>query len=173
MPPSALPTDRPTTVQQDAAWCDTPKYKPNDPDELVDGWGPGEVHRLVMEDAGGDGWQGADIVVIRPSSVPGNTVPEYVIKTTLDDGGGGFEYLCLESTKCYTVKVGSSDDPEIGDPEILWEIRPTVPGTPDGTETAVAKGKAPYECQFSLPIWNDDRTDVKYVCNTTCTGREL
>lgn len=109
---------------------------------------------LFMYDGGSDGWDDTRLALLYENF----KIQQFAYKGGLEDGASGIEYICLRPNKCYTAVV----DGTVWLNEISWEIRPVVLGKQGTYKWAVAKGRAPADCQFSFGNQGSP------VCESTC-----
>jgi hypothetical protein len=151
------------------------------------------LFEIRMEDSWGDGWDGTQMRIVAFSvnatdsttsgsshkivtnqdlqtvtvsqsvQVKSDVSPIEVFRGQLEYGEEAYDYVCLETSKCYRVTVNGGEWEE----EIKWDIRRVVLGeSREERENglALAKGLAPTSCQFSVP----DSTSGAQVCLSTC-----
>jgi hypothetical protein len=109
---------------------------------------------LFMYDGGSDGWDDTKIALLYEDF----KVQQFAYKGGLESGASGIEFICLRPDVCYTTIV----DGTVWLNEISWEIRPAVLGKPETYKWAVAKGRAPAQCQFSFGNLKNP------ACESTC-----
>mmetsp|Transcript_9931 Transcript_9931/g.22203 ORF Transcript_9931/g.22203 Transcript_9931/m.22203 type:complete len:367 (+) Transcript_9931:136-1236(+) len=109
---------------------------------------------LFMYDGGSDGWDDTRLALLYENF----KIQQFAYKGGLEDGASGIEYICLRPNMCYTAVV----DGTVWLNEISWEIRPVVLGKQGTYKWAVAKGRAPADCQFSFGNQGSP------VCESTC-----
>lgn len=109
---------------------------------------------LFMYDGGSDGWDDTKLALLYDDF----KIQQFVYKGGLESGASGIEFICLRPDVCYTAIV----DGTVWLNEISWEIRPVVLGKPGTYKWAVAKGRAPAECQFSFGNQKNP------ACESTC-----
>mmetsp|Transcript_20633 Transcript_20633/g.59153 ORF Transcript_20633/g.59153 Transcript_20633/m.59153 type:complete len:339 (+) Transcript_20633:83-1099(+) len=109
---------------------------------------------LFMYDGGSDGWDDTKLALLYDDF----KVQQFAYKGGLESGASGIEFICLRPDVCYTALV----DGTVWLNEISWEIRPVVLGKPGTYKWAVAKGRAPAQCQFSF---GNQKTPA---CESTC-----
>ena len=109
---------------------------------------------LFMYDGGSDGWDDTKLALLYDEF----KVQQFAYKGGLESGASGIEFICLRPDVCYTAIV----DGTVWLNEISWEIRPVVLGKPGTYKWAVAKGRAPAQCQFSF---GNQKTPA---CESTC-----
>lgn len=109
---------------------------------------------LFMYDGGSDGWDDTKLALLYDDF----KIQQFAYKGGLKSGAAGIEFICLRPDVCYTAMV----DGTVWLNEISWEIRPVVLGKPGTYKWAVAKGRAPAECQFSFG------NQMYPACESTC-----
>lgn len=109
---------------------------------------------LFMYDGGSDGWDDTKLALLYDDF----SVQQFAYKGSLKEGASGIEYICLRPDMCYTAIV----DGTVWLNEVSWEIRPVVLGKQGTYKWAVAKGRAPADCQFSF---GNQRNPA---CESTC-----
>lgn len=180
--PSSSPTIAPMDVPSlHSIFTATPSVAVNN-DNLECGENE-SLHLIRMYDSWGDGWGETkmiisitdSIIVEEEDAVSGNTLLldestmfikplGNVFEGTLFDGHKEVFQVCLQAGKCYSVDVKGSQWQE----EVKWDIRPapseniTVADTVD----TLAKGKAPMECQFSIPSGLSGKLACAFSCES-------
>lgn len=92
---------------------------------------------------------------------------EYLFEGSLESGFEGYEYMCLDPSKCYMVEVHG----DMWQSEVRWDIRHVELGISDkeramANGNPVAKGMAPDTCRFSIPNAANET-----VCDFVCSSR--
>jgi hypothetical protein len=88
-----------------------------------------------------------------------------LFRGSLNNGAVEYAYICLEPLTCYRVDIGGGNFSE----EIRWDIASVRLGLSEAEReedipVTVAKGLAPFHCQFSIP----DPASGRPYCPNTC-----